>query len=138
VARDSDSLVFFARDLERLGEYGLSAGPGRRAMQGELHGLTDAAEFFRASLASGSPRARLARDFADVEGVWERVAPDVARLTRPERQLLAPRADRVGDAVLKLHRRLGLTGTPPRLVAVAEPAAPVRSYGMVLPASPPE
>ena len=54
---EADNLVFVARDLERQGEYALSAGPGRRSLQTDLHSLSDAAEFFRAGVATGSPRA---------------------------------------------------------------------------------
>src|SRR5205807_791097 len=99
------------------------------------HALTDAAEFFRACVASGSPRARLVRDFAAAEEVWARVAPAVARLSREDRLALDPRAGRVEDAVVKLHRRLGLPGTPPHLGENATPAQPVNGVGLALPAS---
>jgi hypothetical protein len=137
VARDSDNQVFLARDLDRQGEYGLSAAPGRRTLQDDLHALTHAAEFFRASVASGAPRRQLARDFETVEEVWGRVAPALARLNPAERQLLMPRARRVQDVILKLHERLGLAGTPRRLDVTAEPSQPARSSGPVLPASAP-
>jgi hypothetical protein len=137
VAREADNLVFFARDLERQGEYGLSAGPGRRALQHDLHSLTDAAEFFRASVAAGSPRARLAKDIAALEEVWARVASAVPRLNREERLLLAPRASRVEDMVFELHRRLGLAGAPAHVEATAEAAQPANGFGPVLPAAAP-
>ncbi len=137
VAREADNLVFLARDLERQGEYALSAGPGRRSVQANLHALTDAAEFFRADVATTSPRARLVRDFGSVEEVWGRVAPALAELTRAERLPLDPRARRVEDEVVKLHRLLGLPGAPVHLAAVAEPARPTAVSGLALPASAP-
>ncbi len=137
VIRESDNLVFVVRDLERQGEYALTALPGRRALQQDLHELTDAAEFFRASVAQASPRVRLMRDFRSVEEVWDRVAPAVADLTRDERLALVPRAGRVEDVIVRLHRRLGLAGAPAHLAAQAEPRQPVSPYGLVLPASAP-
>jgi hypothetical protein len=138
VAREADNLVFLARDLERQGEYGLSAAPGRGALQDDLHALTDAAVFFRASVAAGSPPARLAWDFATAEQVWARVAPAVEGLSRAERLPLVPRATRVEDAIVRLHRRLGLAGTPARVGASAEPAPrPAAVGGVSLPASAP-
>jgi hypothetical protein len=137
VARDADNQVFLARDLDRQGEYGLSAAPGRRTLQDDLHALADAAEFFRASVASGAPRAQLARDFGAEEEVWARVVSALGRLSQAERQLLMPRARRVQDVILKLHSRLGLAGTRRRLDVTAEPSQPARSSGPVLPASAP-
>ena len=137
VARAADNLVFLARDLMRQGEFGLSSGPGRRALQDDLNALTNAATFFRASVAAGSPRARLARDFVAVDEVWEHVVPGLERLNRDERQLLVPRAARVENVILDLHHRLGLTGTPARLEATAEPKLPVSTFNPVLPASAP-
>jgi hypothetical protein len=137
VARAADNLVFLTRDLARQGEFGLSSEPGRRALQDDLNALTNAATFFRASVAAGSPRSRLARDFAAVDEVWARVAPSVGRLNRYERQLLVPRAARVENVILDLHHRLGLTGTPARLEATAEPKLPVSTFNPVLPASAP-
>jgi hypothetical protein len=136
VARESDNLVFLTRDLERKGEYALSAGPGRRTLQSDLHALSDAAEFFRASVAAGSPRSRLVQDFGPVAEVWGHVVPAVAGPTRGERLAVGPRASAVEDVILKLHRRLGLPGAPARLEANAEPAQPVNGLGLPMRTSP--
>jgi hypothetical protein len=137
VARECDNLVFLARALEHGGEYSLSAAPGRRQVQQELHHLTDAAEYFRASVATASPLPRLMKDFASVEDVWDHLAPELAALTRDERLLLVPRASSVEDVIVRLHRRLGLAGAPAHLPADAEPRQTAGSYGLVLPASAP-
>jgi hypothetical protein len=138
VVRACDNLVFHARDLERQGEFALSAAPGRRTLQQELRDLTAAAEFFRAGVAMGSARDRLMRDFSSVQGVWARVAPAVEELARDERLPIVPRARRVQGEIDNLHRLLGVAGTPARLEPSAEPKQPVRSYGGIyLPASGP-
>jgi hypothetical protein len=130
VARGADNFVFLARDLWRKGEYSLADGTSRVSLLNDLRALSDAAEFFRASVAGGSPPARLAQDFASAEQVWARIVPAMAELTHGERLALDPRASSVEDAVVGLHRRLGLAGTPAHVTAVTETATPVNGLGI--------
>ena len=85
----------------------------------------------------GVAALRLVRDFGSAEEVWGRVSPSVVELTRDERLPLDPRARSVEDEVVRLHRLLGLVGTPAHLERLAELARPAAVYGLALPASAP-
>jgi hypothetical protein len=115
VERTAQNLVLFARDLERQGEWSFVARPGRRALQDDLNALSVAAATFRRGVLDGLTPTQVMRDFASVEDVWARVAPALGELTSAERLPTRPRAERVDDAIVRLHRRLGLPGETARL-----------------------
>ncbi len=115
VGRLAENLVHYARDLERQGQWSVAGRAGRRGLQDDLHALTDAVEEFRRSALNGDTQPQLMRDFGPVEDAWARVAPALGELPSGERLTMRPRAERVDDALVRLHRRLGLRSEPVRL-----------------------
>lgn len=109
-------LVITAQQLDKTAEYTLGTVPGNAVVVGDLHKLVEAAEQFQIKLAIETDRAKLRKDFAELNHAWERATRGIAELTLKENSHLLRSATQLDRAHERLHRLLGVEGERPQLI----------------------
>ncbi len=114
--RQARGLSAAARQLDTTAGYALAGIQGKGVLAAELHKLAEAAEQFEKSLASGTDRPLLLKDFAKVNQAWERAVQGLGKLRAGDSMHLIRAAGQMDRLHERLFRLLGADGERPQLI----------------------